>query len=251
MCEPTTIIGGAALLAGTALQYRAQQQRERDMKGLQRRESERQEDIHKQTKPLFDQNLEEYRRGNVESEMAAAATKRAAAYDAQGASAPRANATLPGSSQTTNSVVNDAFSRALESAQARASATGQARAKLSSFGDVMNTAALDNNKRTDQLGMLGSFSQGSASVLPLELQRAATRTRGAATAGNLLTTIGGAMLSGGALGAAGGAASAGSAGAAAAGSTAGAAAGAGAAGGAAGVSGMGAGLTNWAALFGL
>jgi len=195
MCNP--LAAGIALTAvGTAAQYRAQQDREREMSALQRAETERQEEIRRKSRPLFDENLASYDRGNIESEMAAAAAKRAAEYDAQGASAPRANEALPGSQQTSNVVVMDAFRRALEDAAARAVQAGQARAQLASFGDAFLGAGLDNAQRTDQLGMLGSFSQGSANVLPLELQHAATRRRNSATIGNLLTGVGTAVMGG-------------------------------------------------------
>lgn len=207
MCNPLAI-GIALAGAGTAAQYKAQQDREREMNSLQRAETERQEEIQRKSRPLFDENLGEYRRDNIESEMAAAAASRAAEYDSQGASAPRANEALPGSQQTSNVVVMDAFRRALEGAAARAAQAGQARAQLASFGDAFLGAGLDNAQRTDQLGMLGSFSQGSANVLPLELQHAATRRRNSATIGNLLTGVGTAMMGGGWGGAAGGTAAA-------------------------------------------
>lgn len=195
MCNP--LAAGIALTAvGTAAQYKAQRDREREMSALQRAETERQEEIQRKSRPLFDENLAEYRRDNIESEMAAAAANRAAEYDSQGASAPRANEALPGSQQTSNVVVMDAFRRALEGAAARAGQAGQARAQLASFGDAFLGAGLDNAQRTDQLGMLGSFSQGSANVLPIELQHAATRLRNSATAGNILTGVGTAMMGG-------------------------------------------------------
>jgi hypothetical protein len=195
MCNPLAL-GLALTAAGTAAQYKAQQDREREMNSLQRAETERQEEIQRKSRPLFDENLAEYRRDNIESEMAAAAANRAAEYDSQGASAPRANEALPGSQQTSNVVVMDAFRRALEDAAARAGQAGQARAQLASFGDAFLGAGLDNAQRTDQLGMLGSFSQGSANVLPFELQHAATRRRNSATIGNLLTGVGTAMAGG-------------------------------------------------------
>jgi len=193
MCNPLAI-GAVLAIGGTAMQIRAQNQREEEMNKLQRRETERQDDIYKRAKPVLEENQAEYSRGNIESEMAAAATKRAAEYDAQNTNAPRANEALPGSTQTSNVVVLDAFRRALDDASARAGAAGQARAKLSSFGDALGGASRENQVRTDQLGMLGSFSTGSANVLPFELQHAATRQRGSATAGNIMTGVGTSMM---------------------------------------------------------
>lgn len=204
MCNPLAI-GAVMAVAGTAMQVRAQQQREREMNNFQRAESERQQEIQNKAKPLLAENREEYSRESIDSKMAAEATKRAAEYDAQAANAPQANEPLAGSQQSGNVVVLDAFRRALGDATERAGQIGQARAKLSSFGDAMQGAGLENQQRTDQLGMLGSFSAGSANVLPFELQQAATRQRGAATAGNILTSVGTSVIGGaGSGGAAGG-----------------------------------------------
>jgi hypothetical protein len=239
MCNPLAF--AAVLMAGgTALQYKANQDRKQEMKSLQRRETERQDKYYAEAQGNLAKNRDSYTRENVEQKMADAATERQAQYQKADAAAPRANEIAPGA-QGTNTVVNDAFSRALAGAQGEASQQGGLRAALASFGDALGENAIDNNRRTGEIGMVGSFSRGSANVLPLELQHAMTRERSAATIGGIMQAFGGAMLGGGAgLGAAGAGAGAGSLGAGAAGM------GAGAAGTAAG----GLSNINWSRLFG-
>lgn len=195
MCDPTTL-AVTALIAGTGLQYKAQQDRNSDMRKLNRRETERQNSYYADSKKYLDDSQGTYDKTKVDANMAEAAAARQAEYAQADRNAPRANDTLPGATST-NSVVADAFTRALNGAQEQAGQQGAARAELSSFGDTMTDNAIKTGRNSGYIGMNGSFSQGSANVLPFELQHAATRQRGAATIGNLLTTIGGAMLAGG------------------------------------------------------
>lgn len=197
MCDPLSIGIGMAVV-GTGLQYKAQQDRNKDMRRLNRRETERQDSYYNASKKYLDENQATYERGKVDADMEAAAANRQSQYAAADRNAPRANEAPPGSKNGGNAVVMDSFRRALEGAQQKAAAQGAARAELASFGDFMGDAAIDNNRRTGYIGMNGSFSQGSANVLPLELNYAATRPRGAATIGNLLTALGGAAAGSGA-----------------------------------------------------
>lgn len=208
MCNPLAIGAVLATAVGTGLQVRAQRQREEDMNRAQRRETERQDSLYNESKTLLDQSREEYSRERVDADMATAAADRQSQYAAADRNAPRANEALPGSSPAGgNVVVLEAFRQAAADAAARAEQQGAARADLASFGDFMGDAAISTGRRSGDIGMLGSFSRGSANVLPLELNRIATRRRGAATAGNLLTSFGAAMMGGAGGGAAVGGAS--------------------------------------------
>lgn len=211
MCDPT-VIAITALAAGTGLQYKAQQDRNSDMRKLNRRENERQKGYYADSKKYLDENQSTYSKENVDANMAEAAAARQAEYAAADRQAPRANEALPGATSG-NSVVADAFARALQGAQQEATQRGAARAELASFGDTMVDNALTTGRNSNYIGMNGSFAQGSANALLPELQHAATKTRGAATIGNLLTTIGGAMLGGAGAGLFGGVGSAAGAGA--------------------------------------
>lgn len=196
MCDPVSI---TLLAVGTGLQYKAQQDRNADMRKLNRRESERQNKYYSDSKKYLDENQATYSRENVDANMADAAAARQAEYAAADRNAPRANDALPGSTGG-NAVVADAFNRALAGAEKQAGAQGAARAELASFGDTMVDNAITTGRNSGMIGMNGSFAQGSANALLPELQHAATKQRGAATLGNLLTMAGSAMLGAGGYG---------------------------------------------------
>ncbi|HEY1139944.1 MAG TPA: hypothetical protein VGE88_07025 [Lysobacter sp.] len=192
-----TIAALGALAVGAGMQYKANKDRQADMRRVQRRETERQDKFYQEAATEQAQNRDSYTRENVEQKMADAAGEREAQYALAEAVAPRANET-PVGAQGGNQVIADAFTRALSDAKAQSTQQGALRAKLASFGDALGENAIENNRRTGRIGMVGSFSQGSANVMPLELQHEATRERSTETIGSLLQAFGGAMLGGGA-----------------------------------------------------
>jgi hypothetical protein len=196
MCDPVTIGALALTAVGTYGQHRAQNEREADMRRLQLDETERLDAHYATSKQLLDRNQETYERDNVDTNMAQASADRQAQYAAADRAAPRAVDSLPGA-KSGNSVVADAFARALAGAQKQATQQGAARADLASFGDFMGDAAIDNNRRSLQIDQEGSFANDSANVLGLELQHVASRPRGWATAGNLMTALGSALAGAG------------------------------------------------------
>lgn len=209
MCEPTTIAALGALAVGAGMQYKANKDRQQDMRKVQRRETERQDKFYEEAAGNLTKNRDTYTRENVEQKMADAAGERQAQYAMAEAVAPRANE-APVGAQGGNQVIADVFARALGDAKAQSDQQGVLRSQLASFGDTLGENAIENNRRTGEIGMVGSFSRGSANVMPLELNHEATKERKLATMGGILQAFGGAMLGGGAgLGATGAAAGAG------------------------------------------
>lgn len=198
MCDPISLTALGLTAAGTYGQYRAQKQRNSDMRRMNLAETERQDKYYAESKRYLDENQEVYDRDAVDENMAIASADRQAQYAAADRNAPRANTTLPGAAASGNTVVADAFRRALAGAAAEASARGAAKADMASFSDFMQDAAIQTGRNSGNIGMMGSFSQGSSNVLPLELNYAATRPRTSATVGNLLVALGSSMAGSGA-----------------------------------------------------
>lgn len=201
MCDPISITTGLMMLGGTALQIRAQNQQRSDMRRLNREETAKTDAHYAESKKYLDQNQSTYDRGKVDADMAAAAAGRQAQYAAADRNSPRSNDQLPGANST-NAVVGDAFQRALAGAKGEAGKIGDARSQLASFGDFMTNAAINNQDRSNKIGMIGSFQNGDENAFELRLHNAATKPRGAATLGNLLVGLSGAL---GGMGGAGGA----------------------------------------------
>ena len=244
MCNPMAI-GAAIAVVGAGLQYKANKDRQSDMRKLQRRETERQSKLQREAETSLAQNQQSWQRTDLEQKMDMAADERQAQYAKAETNAPRINEALPGQAGS-NAVIGDAFARALEGASAEAQQQGALRAQLASFTDAAGQNARENNRRSGDIGMIGSFAQGSANVLPLELQHAATRMRKTAVAGQIMQAVGSAMMGGAGMAGAGAAGAAGTGAMASGGAATGAAAGGGAAAGAAGSFAPG----FWSSLFG-
>ena len=207
MCNPLAI-GAVLMLGGAVAQKKSNDDREADMRKVQRRETERQDKYYRDAEQSLVKNRDSYTRENVEQKMEMAAGERQAQYDKAAAVAPRANEAPVGAAGG-NQVINDAFARALADATGEARSQGVLRSNLASFGDTLNEKAVENNRRTGDIGMYGSFSKGSANVMPLELQHQMTRQRTLGTIGGIMQAFGGAMMGGAGAGAAGAAAGAG------------------------------------------
>lgn len=80
-------------------------------------------------------------------------------------------------------------------------AEGLRKALLDAWGDTNLTNAVANQRSGDKLGMIGRFAQGSAGVLPLELQAAAEKGSGMRSFGSMLQGAGIMAGIGGAMGA--------------------------------------------------
>lgn len=195
MCDPISIAVGS-LLVGTGLQYKANMDRQSDMRKLQRRETMRQDKLYQEAAGKLAQNQDSWKRTDLEQKMDMASTERQAQYAKVEANAPRANEALPGQVGS-NAIIGDAFTRALAGASGQAAQQGALRAELASFTDAAGANARENNRRSGDIGMIGSFSQGSANVLPYELNFAASRPRGAEMIGGILQGIGSTMLASG------------------------------------------------------
>lgn len=193
MCNPLAI-GLALTAAGSVAQYRAQQGRDEAMGNAQRRELDRQDKLFKESQALFQRNRETYERPAADAIMESAKADRIQQYEAADRNAPRANEAPPGQGMGANQVVAEAFQRAAGDAAGQARQIGDAKATLASFGDFITGAAFENNRRSGDIGMLGSFKQGSSNVLPLELQGILSKPSRTATAGNLLTALGSAAM---------------------------------------------------------
>lgn len=204
MCNPA-IIPYALAVVGAGLSYKDSKDKQQDMKRAQRRETDRQTTLNKESEGALRKNQDSYEREDLEAAMAAASGERQAQYAAAEASAPRTFEEAPGSAATSNQVIQGAFDRALGDARADAANRGRLGADLASFGDALGVKAIENNRRSGEIGMIGSFIRGGANVLPLELNSIATRQTGTGTAGSMLSAFGSAAMSGAGTSGAGGA----------------------------------------------
>ncbi len=197
MCDPVSLTALALTVGGSALQYRSEQDRRRDMQRLNRGETERQNAFYAESKKYLDDSQSLYDKDKVDADMLAAADSRQQQYAEADRQAPRANE-KPVGAMGGNQVVNEAFARALADATQKAAQQGAARSELASFGDVMGNNAIAAGRNSGNIGMIGSFTRGSVDALGQELAARASRQSRTGTAGNLLTALGSAVAGSGA-----------------------------------------------------
>lgn len=75
---------------------------------------------------------------------------------------------------------------AMDAAKGRTDRRASAMGNLRAFGDLLGEASLGQGRDASQLGLIGSMRRGSMSVLPMELEAAAQKSRGWGLLGDIL-----------------------------------------------------------------
>ena len=121
---------------------------------------------------------------------------RKAAYNAAQSAAPAAVAptnTTNAGDQNANSIVNTEAGQRSAAAHGYAAQQGDAKAALQGFTDLQKTNDIYNNRMLQQQGQIGNFMQGSAGVLPYEVEAAGRKGNGLKSLGDILS-LGGAAV---------------------------------------------------------
>ena len=194
MCDAVTA-SIVATVAGSAAQAAGQAKARKAMEGAQIAERVRQKGYNDQSQAAFSESL-----GNADPQAQANAQgkaegERKAAYDTATAEA-RAPLEATGKNLAGNQDANRVMSSesAARSAQALgyAGQQGAAKAALQGFGDTQLGNALYNARQMQKQGTIGNFMQGSAAVLPYEVDAASHKGDSLKSLGDLLS-MGGAI----------------------------------------------------------
>lgn len=194
MCDAVTA-SIVATVAGSAAQAAGQAKARKAMEGAQVAERIRQKGYNDQSQAAFSESL-----GNADPQAQANAQSKAegerkAAYDTATAEA-RAPLEATGKNLAGNQYANRVMSSesAARSAQALgyAGQQGAAKAALQGFGDTQLGNALYNARQMQKQGTIGNFMQGSAAVLPYEVDAASHKGDSLKSLGDLLS-LGGAI----------------------------------------------------------
>jgi hypothetical protein len=194
MCDAVTA-SIVATIAGSAAQAAGQAKARKAMEGAQVAERVRQKGFQDQSQSAFSESLAHANPQDQANAQGKAEGERKAAYDAATAEA-RAPLEATGrnlaGSQDANRILSS--ESAARSAQARgyAGQQGAAKAALQGFGDTQLGNALYNARQMQNQGTIGNFMQGSAAVLPYEVDAASHRGDSLKSLGDLLS-MGGAI----------------------------------------------------------
>lgn len=192
MCDPVTA-SIVATVAGSAAQAAGQAKARRAMEGAQQAELTRQKGFQDQSNAAFSESLSHADPQAQEGAKAKAEGERKAAYESANAQA-RAPIEATGRNlagdQTANKVLSSEQGARSAQAQGYAGQQGNAKAALRGFNDIQLGNALYNSRQMQNQGQIGNFMQGSAAVLPYEVQAASHKGDSLKSIGDLLSAAG-------------------------------------------------------------
>jgi hypothetical protein len=194
MCDPVS--ASIALTAsGTAAQAYGQSKARSAIAAAQAAERERQHGFQNQANDFFSQSLSNASAGTQAGQQAGHQADRKSAYDtATAAVAPVdvSNKSQAGD-QNANTVVSTDTAKESAKAMNTASLAGDAAAALQGFGDQQAANDIYNKRMLQRQAQLGNFMQGSASVLPYEVEAASHKGDQFKNVGDLLS-LGGSVV---------------------------------------------------------
>lgn len=200
MCDPLTIAGLALTAGSTVANYMGNQQVMNARNDALRAERIRQAGLDKEAAALNVHAQDKYQ--DFQGQEGARAAELGDYFSNQTVPEPAADSGSGLPSSGSNIVVNEEAAQRLK-AREFTNRTGMALGQLRAFGDVLGELGRGTARDASLIGQIGSFKQGSAGVLPYELDAASSKGDGMKLFGDVLGGLGsvatGAGLSGGSL----------------------------------------------------
>ena len=189
MCDPVSA-SLALTVAGSAAQAAGQARSRKAMQDAQNAERMRQAGLQGKSNELLSESLASSTRDQHDASQQQAEDARKASYEKAAASTPSpVSPSTPVTAGDVNANKLVDTETAARSGQAMGMANQQAGAKaaLQGFNDVNLGDILYNNRMLQRQGTIGNFMQGSASVLPYEMDAASRKGSGLKSLGDVLS----------------------------------------------------------------
>lgn len=185
MCEPLMIAGAVAMAGSQLANMQAQRRVDKARRGAQEAESIRQQQLDRESQALNTQSQDRYQ--DYEGQQDDKTAEIAQFYGDK-----RMPEDAPSAIPSSGGNVTVARESAKQQGKARAYGDQQneALAGLRAFGDLLGGIARDQSRDAGQIGLINSFKQGSAAVLPYELEAANAKGNSLRTLGSLLQGVG-------------------------------------------------------------
>lgn len=196
MCDPTGgILTTALLLGGSAgMNYLGNKAVDRKSASVQGWENNRQAAWQQQAGQLVEGQASKFAGDKFSGDLTAKRDQLANAFK-EAISSNTSFLPATGVLQAPKIVSDDANARIAEST-ADSTAQGNARATLESLGSLMNDRNIDLSRNGNEVRTIGNFMQGSANVLPLEMQAAQGAGRNHRLIADILQAAGTATMGG-------------------------------------------------------
>ena len=188
MCDPMTAISVGSMVAGNALQSKANGKVIKQRNARMADETARQDRLREQSSQIFDGTKDQFGRPKQDASLGESQGARVSAVNSAvdgGHSNPATPVT--GSAPT---VVKGTIARAMTDALKTDRERGAAQAKLQGFGDLSLGNNINLTRSGIDLARLGDFSRGSSSILPMELEHANQAGAGLRQFGQLVSSAG-------------------------------------------------------------
>jgi hypothetical protein len=184
---PLALVGLGLGVLGTGMDIAGNAQSQRAMNNARANETNQQAGLQKQANAVVQGSIDQSTPQVAQSEMDAGQAARNNAWsNLQSATTPVASALSP----TAGSPTDAANKRGSAAANTWNELNANAAAKEGSYGDWENQQNIKNANAAQQLGVINSFSQGDASLLPVEMQVASQAGGKLSGWGNILSSIG-------------------------------------------------------------
>lgn len=186
MCTPLAVASLALTAAGTGASMAGAHKADKAQQEAQGAEILRQQKYRDESQKYFNQSLGQSSEPAATQTINDAAAKNAAALNSvvgpQNVQAPTASAEPK--------VINTELGNRLSQANTFNRQQGTAEGRLQGYGDWNLSNALNNAEASRQIGLRGNLMQGSAQVLPYEMQAAAHKGDNLRTLGTVLSSLG-------------------------------------------------------------
>lgn len=193
MCIPLAAAAIIASVAGSAAQAAGQRRAQKAQAGAREAERVRQKGFQDESAAAVTESMANASKGSQDTKQAQAEGERKSAYDAatEAAQAPVAavGQNLAGDTAG-NAVIGDELARQSSRATGYAGQQGSAKAAIQGFNDLQLGNALYNARQLQHQAQLGNFMQGSAGVLPVEMEAASHKGDGLKNFGSALSAAG-------------------------------------------------------------
>lgn len=193
MCNPAMAIGAVMMAGSLAANNQAQKKVDKARAGAQEAESIRQRMFDEENTTLNTQSQDRYQ--DYETKQGDKAQDIASFYSAN-ESPSDAPSAIP-ISDSGNITVQREMAKKSGEALTYGDQQNAALASLRSFGDLLGGIGREQARDASQINLVNSFKQGSANILPLELQAANAKGNNLRLLGSLLQAGGSAGVSAG------------------------------------------------------
>jgi hypothetical protein len=169
----------------------AQEQGRSEQRKVQRAESERQSSYQDEARKEFAVSEQGAGLDSQANQLMREQGERAGAYE-KATTGAQALPVLPTSSTSMdgNKVIGGEMADALSRAKRYNTQQGNAQSRLAGYGDLNLNNAIQNSRQMQKMNLIGNLSQGSARVLPYELQSASHKGDNLMQLGQLVSALG-------------------------------------------------------------